>query len=178
MSVNTLSTNNRKMNLRISPKELKRRQEAVLDFMKKQSLDAFLLFKPDSIFYLTGFAFVPTERPAALLQTADTAAVAFIPRLEIDHCRQAAVVDRIESYPEYPGETHPMVLLGDILTALGLAGSRIGVDSDGYGGRFGYTGPRLSEMMAEAKIIAHPQLIVKMRQFKSAEEFTHPANMK
>lgn len=170
MSINTRSTNNRKMNLRISPKELRRRQAAVLDFMKQQGLDAFLHFKPDSIFYLTGFAFVPTERPAALLQTADNAAVAFIPHLEIDHCRKAAVVDRIESYREYPGETHPMVLLRDILTALGLAGSRIGADSDGYGGRFGYTGPRLSEMMAEAEVMVHPQLIVKIRQFKSPEE--------
>jgi Xaa-Pro aminopeptidase len=170
--MNTYSPNsgNDQIILRISPEEIRRRQAAVLMVMKRKGGDAFVHFNPISIFYLTGFAFAPTERPVALIQTSDGGSVFFIPQLEIDHCRESAVVDRIESYPEYPGHRHPMLILGDLLSNCGLDKANIVVDSDGYGSRWGYTGPRLREVLVGARIHPGPQIVGELRKFKSGDE--------
>ena len=52
--------------------------------------------------------------------------------------------DRIESYPEYPGLEHPMLLLARVLVDLGIGSA--GADENGYPGILGYQGPSLSEV--------------------------------
>jgi Xaa-Pro dipeptidase len=68
----------------------------------------------------------------------------FVPEFEVERVREETAFERIESYPEYPGRVHPMLLLARVLADMGVAG--LGADENGYPGILGYDGPPLSEV--------------------------------
>jgi Xaa-Pro aminopeptidase len=157
------------MHLFISRGEHLRRRDLARDAARRRDLDGLVLFSPAQIFYLTGFAFIATERPIALVVASD-AAVLFVPRLEEEHAGAYAVVDRVVSYPEYPTEQHPIHRLAELMTEVGLAKTRLGADGDGYPGVMGYRGPRLSEALPGASVRVVRDLIEDMIKVKSTEE--------
>lgn len=159
------------MRLFISRDEHLRRTGLARTEAQQRGQDALVLFSPAQIFYLTGFAFIATERPIALVVAGDDT-VLFVPRLEEEHAAAHAVVDRIVTYPEYPTETHPMLHLAELLAGLGLDSSRLGVDGDGYPGIMGYRGPRLSEVLPGASVSIMRDLVEEMMMVKSEEELT------
>lgn len=157
------------MRLRISDKEFKERRLRFFERIKERGLEGACLFGPTEVFYLTGFAFIPTERPIALAITPEDRTVLFVPRLELEHAEQHAAVSEVRSYPEYPGERHPMEQFKDILVDLGLADKSLAVDSDGYGSSWGYRGPRLSALIT-GKVTPCKDIIEEMRMIKSPAE--------
>ena len=133
----------------IGPDELRRRRERLLAHPDAAGLDALVWWANHRVMYLSGFAFVPTERPIALVVTAAGESVLFVPRLEVEHAETYAHVDHVISYPEYPDRVHPMRHLADELRARGVTG-RFGGDGDGYPKVMGYRGPRLSDVTGAA----------------------------
>jgi Xaa-Pro dipeptidase len=158
------------MNLRISHDELRKRRRTVVEELGQRKLDALVLFKPPSIFYLTNFAYVTTERPIALVLTSRNELAVFLPRLELEHAEETALIDRVEMYEEYPGLRPPMAIFAEVLKKMGLSKARIGVESDGYGRISGYEGPALSEVMPDAIMSNHANLVEYLRHCKSPEE--------
>lgn len=157
------------MRLYISREEHLRRAAQVRTEAARRGFDAMVFFSPTQVFYLTGFAFIATERPIALVLARD-ATVLFVPRLEEEHAAIHAVVDRVVAYPEYPGDRHPMQRLAETMSGLKLDRARLGVDGDGYPGVMGYRGPRLSEALPQATVTVARELIEDMIMIKSAEE--------
>jgi Xaa-Pro dipeptidase len=157
------------MRLYISRDEHLRRTAQVRAEAARRGLDAMILFSPMQVFYLTGFAFIATERPIALVVATNTTLL-FVPRLEEEHATAYATVDRVVSYPEYPGEKHPMARLAETVTGLNLERVRLGVDGDGYPGVMGYRGPRLSEVLPQTTVTVARDLIEDIIMIKSAEE--------
>lgn len=125
--------------------EVRARRARLLEAARKRGASGCCLFRPLTIFYLTGFAFIPTERPIALAVADDGGAVLFVPRLEEEHARQHAIVDDVVAYPEYPGKIHPMVQLAALIPDGGRR--PVAADGDGYPGGFGYCGPAFSEVL-------------------------------
>lgn len=158
------------MLLEISDRELKRRREALVKELSEQGVKAYILFSATDIFYLTRFAFIPTERPVALVLTAENRAVLLVPRLEEEHAQEGARVEGVRSYPEYPTEKHPMEYLKELLIDLGLATGPLAADADGYGSPSGYRGPRLSQVLPEVGVSVLRGLVEKLRVIKSPEE--------
>jgi Xaa-Pro aminopeptidase len=109
----------------------------------------YVLFGPDYIRYFTGFAFLSNERPIVFAESAQGESAIFVPEFEVERTKAESAFERIESYPEYPGVEHPMLLLKRVLVDLGVR-DRIGVDQDGYPGILGYQGPTLSEVTGAA----------------------------
>jgi Xaa-Pro dipeptidase len=158
------------MQLRISEQEYARRRAEVIRRLGEQGQDAIVLFGANNMFYLSAFAMIPTERPMAYVLHTDGRSALLVPRLELEHAEQNAIVDKVHSYPEYPGDRHPMYFLADVLRDLGLAAGRLGVDSDGYGAIYGYRGPRLSEVLPDARVTNVRDLIEDMQMINSPEE--------
>jgi len=98
-----------------------------------------VLFDQAYIQYYTSFNFLSNERPVVVVVGDEL--TAFVPGFEVARTEAEGPFDRIESYPEYPGEDHPMPLLARIVGNGGLA-----ADQDGYPGILGYEGPALSEV--------------------------------
>ena len=131
--------------IRISNDEHETRQRALADYLATEDLSGAVLFDSDYVHYYAGFAFIPTERPIALAVSAQGERALFVPRLELEHARAEAVVDRVETYLEYPDDPHPMFILKGVLEEMGIAG-RFGADGDGYPWILGYQGPSLSDL--------------------------------
>jgi len=132
--------------IEISKEEFKDRTNRLLQFVSEKDLSGIVLFDRDYILYYTGFAFIPTERPMAFLMNAKGTKVLFVPRLEFEHAKNNAQIDRVVYYHEYPDKPHPMEVLKDELDSLDIV-TRIGADNDGYPWIFGYRGPKLNQMV-------------------------------
>jgi Xaa-Pro dipeptidase len=158
--------------LEISWDEYERRLQALREVMAERKYDAMLVTNGVSIFYLSGFYHMVTERPAALLVPPDGKPVFMGPLLEADHLRhQTPIVGEAYTYLDYPGEAHPIDLFAGWLTDLGYSKSTIGADNPaGAAGTMGYTGPPLNEKLPEAKLVKADDILWEMRLCKSEEE--------
>jgi Xaa-Pro dipeptidase len=158
--------------LEISWDEYERRLQALREVMAERKYDAMLVTNGVSIFYLSGFYHMVTERPAALLVPPDGKPVFMGPLLEADHLRhQTPIVGEAYTYLDYPGEAHPIDLFAGWLTDLGYSKSTIGADNPaGAAGTMGYTGPPLNERLPEAKLVKADDILWEMRLCKSEEE--------
>ena len=137
--------------LKISDAEYAQRNERLLEIIAELSLTGLVLFDADYIKYYTGFAFIPTERPMAYAVSKRGERALFVPRLELEHAASMALIDRVAHYLEYPDLNHPMHVLLDLVTDMGIE-AKIGADSDGYPWIFGYRGESLS-LLTNSEVI-------------------------
>lgn len=137
--------------LRLSDAEYQRHRNAILGKLAERGLDGLICFNPNNIRYFCRWGFIPTERPIAYALTPSSSAL-LVPRLEEEHAAEFVIADTLRSYPEYPGDRHPMEFFKDILIGLGLERASIGVDAPGYGGIYGYRGPQVKDMLPDAKV--------------------------
>ena len=158
--------------LEISWDEYERRLQALREVMAERKYDAMLVTNGVSIFYLSGFYHMVTERPAALLVPPDGKPVFMGPLLEADHLRhQTPIVGEAYTYLDYPGEAHPIDLFAGWLIDLGYSKSTIGADNPaGAAGTMGYTGPPLNERLPDARLVKADDILWEMRLCKSEEE--------
>ena len=113
--------------LRLSDAEYASRRQTILARLGERGITAVVLFGGNNVSYFSRFGFIPTERPMAYILTANRSAL-LVPRLEGEHAEEFALVDKVVTYPEYPGERHPMEFLKDLLADFGLTHAQIGVD--------------------------------------------------
>ncbi len=141
-----------------------RKKDKLLSELKEEGLDALCLFSPNFIYNLTGFPFIPTERPIAYLLEEDKESIV-IPRLEKEHLEQRELdFEKVITYPDYPGERHPMKFVEDMIEEKDF--EKIAVDQDGYASGYGYFGPSLSELI-DAEI---EDIRLKLEKFFSVKE--------
>jgi len=159
--------------LEISADEYQLRRERVFALLQARKLAAVCVFGPVRVAYLSGFFFSPTERPIALVLTAEGQVAALLPQLELSHFgQQGPALDDSAIYPEYPGGgsgQHPMLFLRELLERLGVLGKPLAADLDGYGHHWGYRGPNLSAVLGQS-VTADVALIDDLRMIKSSAE--------
>jgi len=158
--------------LTISESEHKRRIERVRERLAKRKLDALYLTSGVSFFYLTGYSYIATERPAALVIPLNGEITFMGPLLETDHIPlKTRLIKSIKTYPDYPGKKHPINYFAQFLKDIGLARKRIGTDNmAGAAGIWGYTGPSITEKLPKAKFVIAKDIVENMRLTKSKEE--------
>lgn len=154
--------------INITTAEFEARAARLLEHVQSQNLSGLVLFDNFYILYVSGFAFVPTERPIAFVMNAQGDKALFVPRLEVEHARAQTGFKRVDHYMEYPYEPHPMQILQTTLAEMGISGS-IGADSDGYPWILGYRGPALSEVSG-ATVTRVSAFIEDLMAVKSAAE--------
>jgi Xaa-Pro aminopeptidase len=154
--------------IQIPKTEFEARSQKLSGYLSTEGLSGAVLFDNYYVRYFTGFAFIPTERPIALVVNAEGERVLFVPRLELEHAQAEALVDRVDRYAEYPDDPHPMVIFKGVLDDMGIAG-RIGADTDGYPWILGYQGQSLSELTG-AKVVRVSQFVEEQMAIKSPAE--------
>lgn len=156
------------LSLRIPKAEYQARVNALVNYLTAEGLPGAVLFDNTYIQYYTDFAFIPTERPIAFAINADGERAIFVPRLELEHAQAEALVDRVDHYPEYPGDPPPMLQFRDVLAEMSIAW-RVGADTDGYPWILGYQGPSLSEITG-AEVVSLAAFIEAQMMVKSEAE--------
>jgi Xaa-Pro aminopeptidase len=148
--------------------ELQERRDALREHVRRRGLSGYVLFGADYIQYFTGFWFLSNERPVIYAESVGGDSAVFVPEFEVQRTHAEADFARIESYPEYPGNEHPMAIFARLLGDLGIRAA-IGADEDGYPGLLGYKGPALSEV-AGASVAPLSEVIEGMMACKSETE--------
>lgn len=160
------------MRFSISESEYKLRIERVRKYLHRRKLDALYLTNGTSMFYLTGYSFISTERPAALIIPLDGEITFIGPRLEEDHVPlETNLIKNVKTYVDYPGEKHPIEHFATFLKEMRLDKKRIGIDNRaGASGMWGYKGPTLAKKLPEVRFADASELVPNMRQVKSTTE--------
>jgi Xaa-Pro dipeptidase len=132
----------------IPQQQYEERRKRFYSKIKDLNLDHFIVLSPKSIYYLTGFSMIPTERPFILVFKNEEVNF-FVPELEKLHVQEevpkAAVV---ESYFEYPDLIHPLKHFSNFIKkTLGITG-KIGAEGGGAPGIWGYQGPKFEEVLS------------------------------
>jgi Xaa-Pro aminopeptidase len=156
----------------ISEDEYRHRIEHVRRILSKRKVDALYLTNGTSMFYLTGYSFISTERPAALVIPVDGKTTFLGPLLEKDHVPlETRLIEDVRTYVDYPGEKHPIDWFAEFLTNMNLSHKKIGTDNMvGASALWGYRGPPLPRKLSNAKFVDMSELIASMRLIKSDEE--------
>jgi len=132
--------------LRISDQEFVNRSSVLCSYLEENNLEGAVLFDHNYIQYYSGFAFIPTERPIALIISNSGERVLFVPALEKEHAESLSTINKVDTYVEYPYHIHPMEILKELLFSLGIV-SKVGADLPGYPWIFGYRGESLKDML-------------------------------
>ena len=159
------------MKYHLSDQEFERRLNRARAYMEQQELAGMVIFNATRNFYLSGFHHIATERPVVLVVPLQGEMALLVPHLEEENIPvRNPNIKEMKVYREYPGLKHPMVYLAELLGDKGLAESKLGVDSLGWGGGMGYRGPNPSEVIPKATLQDVGDVIDEMRTIKSAEE--------
>ncbi len=160
------------MALHFSKQEFLQRKTKVLQSMKEQSLDALLMFRQESMYWLTGY---------------DTFGYVFFQTLLMDQkgnmilltrapdLRQAQNTSNIKDIRIWVDKNNsdPTHELKNILNELNLKGKNIGVEYEAYG-MTGRSAMKLNESLKNFCTLGdHSELITALRVVKSDEEITY-----
>ena len=160
------------MALHFSKEEFQKRKDDVLKLMNKQNLDALLMFRQESMYWLTGY---------------DTFGYVFFQTLVLDKngnlilltrapdLRQAQNTSNIEDIRIWvdKDKSNPTEDLKKILNELSLKGKKVGVEYEAYG-MTGRNALRLNETLKDyCDLKDESELITKLRVIKSQEEIVY-----
>ena len=160
------------MSLHFSEKEFQNRKVKVLNAMKSKNLDALLLFRQESMYWLTGydtFGYVFFQT-LVLDQKGNTVLLTRAPDL-----RQAKNTSNIKDIRIWidRNNSQPTDDLKEILNELDLKDKRIGVEYDAYG-LTGKNTLMLNKSLEKNYILEDKsEIITELRVIKSEEEITY-----
>jgi Xaa-Pro aminopeptidase len=145
------------------------RRRNFLNKIKEKGLDNFIILSPKSIYYLTGFSLIPTERPFILVLK-DSKMNFFVPELEKLHVEEEVPeAEHIESYFEYPDKIHPLTHFAKFVKeTLGIRG-KLGAEGKGASGIWGYQGPPFEKVL-KISVPVHSEIVTDMRIIKDIDE--------
>ena len=160
------------MALHFSKEEFQKRKDDVLKSMNKQNLDALLMFRQESMYWLTGY---------------DTFGYVFFQTLVLDKngnlilltrapdLRQAQNTSNIEDIRIWidKDKSNPTEDLKKILNELSIKGKKVGVEYEAYG-MTGRNALKLNETLKDyCDLKDKSELITKLRVIKSQEEIIY-----
>ncbi len=160
------------MALHFSLKEFKSRKSKVLRSMREQNLDALLMFRQESMYWLTGydtFGYVFFQT-LVLDKNGNTILLTRAPDL-----RQAQNTSNIEDIRIWVDKdnSNPTNDLKLILNELSLKGKKVGIEYEAYG-MTGRNAMRLNKSLENyCNVEDQSELITKLRVIKSQEEIIY-----
>ena len=160
------------MALHFSKEEFKSRKSNILNSMKEQNIDAMLMFRQESMYWLTGydtFGFVFFQT-LVLDQKGNLILLTRAPDLR--QAQNTSNINDIRIWVDKDG-SNPTDDLKIILDELNLKGKKIGIEYEAYG-LTGRNAIKLNQSLENyCSIEDKSELITKLRVVKSDEEITY-----
>jgi Xaa-Pro dipeptidase len=157
------------MSLHFTPEEFAERQRRALEAIAARGLDALLMFKQESMYWLTGYDSFGYCFFQCLVLRADGDLVLLTRAPDLRQAQHTSLIEDIRVWVDREG-SDPAQQLRELLADKGLAGKRLGVEYDSYG-LTAANGRRLDAALdgfAEAGDAS--DLIDRLRLVKSAAE--------
>ena len=120
------------MDIHFSEREFAARKKTTLKSMAERGLDGLLMFRQESMYYLTGMHTFGYCFFQVIYLHGDGRTTLLTRLPDIDASEETALVDERREWKNLPG-ANPALDLLDVLTGRGCQGKRIGIELEAYG---------------------------------------------
>ena len=160
------------MPLHFDSKEFVNRRNRLLDLMAGSELDGMLIFRQESMFYLTGYDSFGYVFFQCLFLGGDGKLILLTRVPDLRQAQNTSIVEDIRIWVDGP-EVNPALQLKEILREYGCAGKRLGVEYDSYG-LTAKNGKMLdSALDGFCELIDASGMVNRLRVVKSPEELVY-----
>ena len=157
------------MALHFSKEELSKRKTNVLQSMQEENLDAILMFRQESMYWLTGYDTFGYVFFQTLVLDKNGNIILLTRAPDLRQAQNTSNIENIRIWVDKEG-TKPTEDLKNILDELSLKGKKIGVEYEAYG-LTGRNALRLNKSLENyCEVEDQSELITKLRVIKSQEE--------
>ncbi len=160
------------MALHFTPEELKSRRDRACADMQQDGLDGMLVFRQESMFYLTGYDTFGYVFFQCLFLGADGRMTLLTRAPDRLQAKLTSVIEDVRIWVDAP-DAAPAVALRDILAARGCKGKRLGVEWEAYG-LTARNGQRLAAALdGFCTLVDASDLVSRLRVVKSPAELAY-----
>jgi Xaa-Pro dipeptidase len=160
------------MALHFAKAELAERRRRTIEAMQKRGLDGLLIFRQESMYYLTGYDTFGYVFFQCLYLGADGRTMLLTRAPDLRQAQHTSDIEDIRVWIDAPN-ADPAVELREYLRRFGLAGKTLGVEWEAYG-LTARSGMRLQAAMdGFADLVDASDLVTRLRLIKSATELTY-----
>jgi Xaa-Pro dipeptidase len=160
------------MALHFTREELAARRAKAIELMQKRGLDGLLMFRQESMYYLTGYDTFGYVFFQCLYLGADGRLMLLTRAPDLLQAKHTSVIEDIRIWVDGP-EAQPAVQLKDDLRGFGCGGKKLGVEYEAYG-LTGRNALRLNNALAGfCKLDDASDLISRLRVVKSPAELVY-----
>ena len=160
------------MALHFSKEEFSQRKQNVLKSMKEQNLDALLMFRQESMYWLTGYDTFGYVFFQTLVLDKNGNIILLTRAPDLRQAQNTSNIEDIRIWVDKDG-SNPTDDLKIILDELALKGKRIGIEYEAYG-MTGRNALRLNKSLENyCNVEDQSELITKLRVIKSQEEIVY-----
>ena len=160
------------MGLHFTKEEFSRRKEKVLTIMKEQNINALLMFRQESMYWLTGYDTFGYVFFQSLILDQKGNVILLTRAPDLRQAQNTSNVDDIRIWVDKDG-SNPTDDLKVILNELNLKGKNLGIEYEAYG-LTGRNALRLNKSLENyCTIEDKSELITKLRVIKSSEEINY-----
>ena len=160
------------MSIHFTTEEFKKRKSRVIEELKKKGLDALLMFRQESMYWLTGydtFGFVFFQ---CLILTSKGELILLTRAPDLRQAQNTSIIKDIRIWVD-KDKSNPSEELKNILAELGLEKSNLGVEYEAYG-LTGRNAIRLNNSLNNfATLHDNSELVSQFRVIKSAAEIIY-----
>jgi len=160
------------MAIHFRPEELAQRRAAAIAEMHRRGLDGLLMFRQESMYYLSGYDTFGYVFFQCLYLGADDRMVLLTRAPDLLQAEHTSVIEDIRIWVDGP-HAKPAEELKTLLASFGLAGKRLGVEWDAYG-LTARNGQRLAAAFEGfASLHEASDLVTRLRAVKSPAELVY-----
>ena len=160
------------MPIHFTTDELSNRRAAACKEMRSRGLDALLIFRQESMYYLTGYDTFGYVYFQCLVLTPDGRMVLLNRAPDLRQARFTSVIEDVRVWVDRDG-ANPAGELKDILAELKLQGAKLGVEYDSYG-LTAANGKKLdATLQGFATLTDASDLVTRLRLVKSPAELAY-----
>ena len=160
------------MALHFSKEEFLQRKTKVLESMKEQKLDALLMFRQESMYWLTGYDTFGYVFFQTLILNKNGNVILLTRAPDLRQAQNTSNIENIKIWVDKDG-SNPTDDLKIILDELSLKGKKVGVEYEAYG-MTGRNALKLNKSLENyCEVEDQSELITKLRVIKSQEEIVY-----
>jgi len=159
------------MALHFSKKEFQDREKLVIHSLKEKNLDALLIFRQESMYWLTGYDTFGYVFFQCLVLTSNGEKILLTRTPDLRQAQNTSVIKDIRIWVDGDGAS-PSEELKNILNELNLGNMNVGVEYESYG-LTGRNTLRLNQSLAGFSLQDESFLISKLRLVKSSSELSY-----
>ena len=160
------------MSIHFSIKEFNNRKKKVLESMQNEKLDALLMFRQESMYWLTGYDTFGYVYFQCLILTAKGDLILFTRAPDLRQAQNTSIIKDIRIWIDKE-KANPAEELKNILSELNLENKTLGVEYDAYG-LTGRNSIKLNNALSRSyKLLDKSELVSYFRLIKSNEEIVY-----